>query len=267
MPGRIIHAVAKAKNDIESAVVALRQAARILVFTGAGISTESGIPDFRGPDGLWTKVDPDDFHIDRYRSSAEIRMRGWRMHLDGELWGARSTVTPNAGHEAIKRLADAGRLAGVVTQNVDGLHLVSGLDETQVAELHGNVRKSRCADCDQTWETETVLSWVEAGELDPSCPECGGLVKTATVMFGEVLPTEEMEKAMGFLATADAVLVVGSTVSVSPASDIVMYGAHLALPVVIVNQGDTEADSFAAVKLDAGIGEVLPGIVEGLLAD
>ena len=253
-------------SDIESAIAVLRPAEKILVFTGAGISTESGIPDFRGPDGLWSKVDPDDFHIDRYRSSPELRMRGWKMHLDGELWGARSTVRPNTGHEAIKRLADADRLAGVVTQNVDGLHLVSGLDDDQVAELHGNVRKSLCVDCAQVWDTETVLAWVEAGELDPACPDCGGMVKTATVMFGEILPQEEMEKAMEFLAMADAIIVVGSTVSVSPASDIVMYGGYLSLPIVIINQGPTEADEQAAVKIDAAIGEVLPGLVEGVLA-
>jgi NAD-dependent deacetylase len=258
--------VTQTSSDIESAIAVLRPAEKILVFTGAGISTESGIPDFRGPDGLWSKVDPDDFHIDRYRSSPELRMRGWKMHLDGELWGARSTVRPNTGHEAIKRLADADRLAGVVTQNVDGLHLVSGLDDRQVAELHGNVRKSLCLDCAQVWDTETVLAWVEAGELDPACPDCGGMVKTATVMFGEILPQEEMEKAMEFLAMADAIIVVGSTVSVSPASDIVMYGGYLSLPIVIINQGHTEADEQAAVKIDAAIGEVLPGLVEGVLA-
>ena len=253
-------------SDLESAVAVLRSAQSILVFTGAGISTESGIPDFRGPDGLWTKVDPDDFHIDRYRTSPELRMRGWKMHLDGELWGARSTVRPNRGHEAIKRLADAGRLAGVVTQNVDGLHLVSGLEAGQVAELHGNVRKSLCVDCGQVWDTETVLGWVEAGELDPTCPDCGGMVKTATVMFGELLPENEMDKALVFLAMADAILVVGSTVSVWPASDIVLRGASLSLPIVIINQGPTEADDHAAVKLDAAIGEVLPDLADAVLA-
>jgi NAD-dependent deacetylase len=258
--------VTQTSPDIESAIAVLRPAEKILVFTGAGISTDSGIPDFRGPDGLWSKVDPDDFHIDRYRSRPELRMRGWKMHLQGELWGARSTARPNTGHEAIKRLADADRLAGVVTQNVDGLHLVSGLDDLQVAELHGNVRKCLCLDCAQVWDTETVLAWVEAGELDPACPDCGGVVKTATVMFGEILPQEEMEKAMEFLAIADAIIVVGSTVSVSPASDIVMYGGYLSLPIVIINQGPTEADEQAAVKIDAAIGEVLPGLVEGVLA-
>jgi len=258
--------VTHANSDIESAVAVLRPAQRILVFTGAGISTESGIPDFRGPDGLWSKVDPDDFHIDRYRSSPELRVRGWKMHLDGELWGARSTVRPNTGHEAIKRLADAGRLAGVVTQNVDGLHLVSGLDDGQVAELHGNVRKSLCVDCAQVWDTEIVLAWVEAGQLDPTCPDCGGMVKTATVMFGELLPDKEMGKAMLFLAMADAILVVGSTVSVWPASDIVLRGAGRSLPIVIINQAPTEADDHAAVTLDAAIGQVLPELANAILA-
>jgi len=253
-------------NDSASAVEILRPAERILVFTGAGISTESGIPDFRGPDGLWTKVDPDDLHIDRYRANPELRRRGWKMHLDGELWGARSSVMPNLGHHAIKRLADHERLAGVVTQNVDGLHHKSGLDADLVAELHGNVRESLCIDCGRAWDTEEILGWVEAGDLDPACPECGGIVKTATVMFGELLPDREMAKAMQFLAIADAVLVAGSTVAVWPASDVVMRGALLSLPIVIINQGPTEADHLAAIKLDAGIGEVLPEIVDGVLA-
>jgi NAD-dependent deacetylase len=254
-------------TDLTQAVEALRPAKAILVFTGAGISTDSGIPDFRGPDGLWTKVDPDDFHIDRYRASAELRQRGWKMHLEGQLWGARSTVTPNSGHEAIKRLADAGRLSGVVTQNVDGLHRETGLEHDMVAELHGNVRECHCLGCDSVWSTEEVLGWVEAGDPDPSCPSCGGLVKTTTVMFGEMLPGDEMAKAMLFLATADAVLVVGSTIAVWPASDVVFQAANRSLPVVIVNRGETEADHLAAAKLDAGIGEVLPDLVDQILAD
>ena len=252
-------------NDVASAIDVLRGAGLILVFTGAGISTESGIPDFRGPDGLWTKVDPEDFHIDRFLSNPELRMRGWKMHLDGELWGARSAVRPNAGHVAIKRLADEDRLAGVVTQNVDGLHHKSGLSDELVAELHGNVRQSHCLDCRSEWDTDEVLAWVEAGDLDPNCPECGGLVKTATVMFGELLPEAEMEKAMTFLSIADALLVVGSTVAVWPASDVVMRAAYRSLPIVIINRGATEADHMAAVKLDTAIGDVLPEIVDGVL--
>ncbi|MFQ5523952.1 MAG: NAD-dependent deacetylase [Acidimicrobiia bacterium] len=252
-------------DQFAAAVEILRPSERVLVFSGAGLSTESGIPDFRGPDGLWTKVDPDDFTIDRYRESRELRVRGWQMHLHGELWGARSSVQPNRGHEAIFRLKEAGRLAGVVTQNVDGLHHRSGLSDAYVAELHGNVLGSHCLSCPARWDTETVLGWVEAGEEDPRCPECGGLVKTDTVMFGEMLPEEELRKAGLFSAMADAALVVGSTVAVWPASDVVMRTAHQGKPVVIINRGETEADHLAAAKLDASIGEVLPELVDRIL--
>ncbi len=254
-------------QELEKAVAALRPAQQILVFSGAGLSTESGIPDFRGPDGLWNKVDPDDFTIQRWMASRELRVRGWKMHLEGELWGARAAIAPNQGHEAIVRLEKAGRLAGVVTQNVDGLHHRSGLDNSHVAEMHGSVRNSHCLSCGSQWLTETVLEWVEAGADDPRCPECDGMVKTGTVLFGEVLPEEEIQKAGLFLAIAHAVLVVGSTVSVWPAADVVMRAAHQGRPVVIINRGETEADRLAAAKIDASIGDTLPGLVEAILRE
>lgn len=252
-------------DPVVEAAHALAAADQILVFTGAGLSTESGIPDFRGPHGLWTKVDPEDFTIDRYRESRELRIRGWRMHLEGELWGARSSVEPNRGHMAIVRLGEAGRLAGVVTQNVDGLHHQSGLGDDMVAELHGNVRGSHCLSCGARWPTETVLEWVEQGADDPHCPECGGIVKTDTIMFGELLPEDEVRKAGLFLAISDAVLVLGSTVAVWPASDVVMRASQQDKPIVIVNRGETEADHLATVKIDGGIGEVLPRLVDRVL--
>jgi NAD-dependent deacetylase len=251
---------------LEAMYEALRPAPKILVFSGAGLSTESGIPDFRGPDGLWTRVDPEDFTIQRYHTNRDLRVRGWRMHLDGELWGARSRVVPNAGHEAIVRLQQGGRLAGVVTQNVDGLHHRSGWGDDMVAELHGNVRTAHCLDCAASWPTETVLGWVEEGAEDPPCPECSGLVKTNTVMFGEMLPESEQAKAGMFLAAADAVLVVGSTVSVWPAAEVVFRAANRGVPIVIINRGATDVDHLARVVIDAGIGETLPPLVDRLLA-
>jgi len=245
----------------------LQPAEQILVFSGAGLSTESGIPDFRGPDGLWTRVDPDDFNIDRYRTSRDLRVRGWRMNIDGELWGSRSTVKPNRGHQAIIRLREHGRLAGVVTQNVDGLHHKSGLEDDFVAELHGNVRNSHCLSCDSRWPTETVLGWVEAGEEDPQCPICAGMVKTDTIMFGETLPEDEVRKANVFLAISDAVLIVGSTVSVWPAADVVVRAASQLKPIVVINKGDTDIDHLAAVKIEAGIGDTLPGIVDQIVKE
>lgn len=251
-------------ESVETAYQALRPCEQILVFSGAGLSTESGIPDFRGPDGLWTKVDPEDFTIQRYHASRDLRVKKWRMNLEGQLWGARSMVVPNPGHHAIVDLHRAGLLAGVVTQNIDGLHHKSGLGDDMVAELHGNVRGSRCLDCDTRWPTETVLGWIEGGDEDPHCPRCGGLVKTDVVMFGEHLPEEELTKATLFLAQADSVLVVGSTVSVWPAAEIVMRAAQMSLPIVIVNRGDTDADRMAAAKIEGSIGNVLPPLVARL---
>lgn len=253
-------------TDIQSATEALAGIDRILVFTGAGISTESGIPDFRGPDGLWTKVDPDDFTISRYLRRAEIRIRGWRMHAAGELWGARSSVRPNRGHLAIVDLERGGRLAGCVTQNVDGLHIEAGLSASQVAELHGNVRRVVCVDCGRDWPTEEILQRVDAGEDDPTCPSCGGILKTSTVMFGEVLPDQEVRKAWAFAGMAGGVLVVGSTVGVWPAAEIPTSMAREGKPLVIVNRGPTEADHLATVRLEGAAGDVLPELVTALTA-
>lgn len=245
----------------------LGPAKRILVFSGAGLSTESGLPDFRGPEGLWTKVDPNDFTIQKFHADRDLRVRSWREGVLGGRRGPRANVKPNQGHHAIVRLHNGGRLAGVVTQNIDGLHHLSGLSDANVAELHGNTLGSHCLDCGSRWPTETVLQWVEAGEEDPHCPLCSGLVKTDVVMFGELLPPDEQDKAMLFLAMADAVLAVGSTMSVWPAAGIVLHAVNQAKPLVIINQGETDFDTRAAVKIEAGIGETLPPLVDRLLGE
>ena len=260
--GPVNHVV---KRELGRAVEALSDVDRILVFTGAGISTESGIPDFRGPEGLWTKVDPDDFTITRYLRRPEVRVRSWRMHSRGELWGARSRVRPNRAHDAIVRLDLADRLAGVVTQNIDGLHLASGLPEERVAEVHGNVRRVHCVECGREWPIDQVLDRVDAGEEDPRCPECAGILKTSTVMFGEMLPDHEMRKAWAFAGLAGAVVVVGSTVGVWPVAEIPMSMAREGKPLVIINQGDTEADHLARVRIEGSAGEVLPSLVDRLV--
>jgi NAD-dependent deacetylase len=249
------------------AVRILSKSSRILAFTGAGISTESGIPDFRGPDGIWTKVDPADFTIGRYLADPELRRRGWRMHVEGRLWGARARIEPNPGHRALVDLWRAGRLAGCVTQNIDGLHLKAGLPEQAVAELHGNVRQVRCLECDQRWPTEEVLRRVEAGEEEPRCESCGGIVKTTTVMFGEELPTAVLERAREMAASADAVLAVGSTLGVWPAAEIPFTAAHQGHPLVIVNRGTTEMDRLAAVRIEGAAGVVLPALVQEILGN
>lgn len=250
---------------LQQAAAYLQSKSRILVFTGAGISTESGIPDFRGPDGLWTKVDPEDFTIDRYLSSRERREQGWKMHALGELWGARSTVQPNRAHDAITALWHSGLMIGCITQNVDGLHLEAGLPDEAVSEIHGNVRRSVCVGCGHTDQIETVLVRVDSGEADPACRTCGGILKPATVMFGELLPTDAVEQARQFALGADAVLVVGSTLSVYPAAGFALGPLSRAVPLVIINLGPTDHDFAATVKLDLPAGETTAALVEALI--
>lgn len=251
-------------EGLGSAIDVLRRAERILAYTGAGCSTESGIPDFRGPDGLWTRVDPDDFTIERYLASREVRVRSWRMHQEGALWGDRSDVEPNAAHVALADLLARNRLTGIVTQNVDGLHQAAGAPDTSVAEVHGNVRKSTCVGCAARWATEEVLTWIDAGMADPHCPQCGAIVKTTTVMFGEMLPDDEMDKAKAMAAKADAVLVVGSTMGVYPAVLVPLSVVGRGAPLVIVNLGATDHDAQATVKLSAPAGSTLQAIAQAI---
>lgn len=254
-------------DPITQAAELLRPHRRILVFTGAGISTESGIPDFRGPNGLWTKVDPDDFTIQRYLHDRDVRVKGWQLHQRGELWGARSGVRPNPAHFALVDLYRAGRLSGVVTQNVDGLHQAAGLPDEAVAEVHGNVRKAHCVGCGRRWPIEEVLARVDAGDEDPHCPVCSGVVKPATVMFGEYLPQNEIGKAEAFADGADAVLAVGTTMAVYPAADIPLRAVRRGAPLVIVNLGPTEADRIAVLKVEESAGAALPRLSAAILGD
>lgn len=245
----------------------LRKARRILVFTGAGLSTESGLPDFRGPEGLWKTVDPDDFTIQKYLTNPELRIRQWSEGVLGGRRSPRAAIEPNPGHYAIVRLHREGRLAGVVTQNIDSLHHHSGLPDSSIAELHGNVRGSHCLDCGVAWPTETVLQWVESGNPDPHCPHCDGVVKTDVVMFGELLPEDEINKAMLFVTMSDAVLALGSTLSVWPAASVVERAVQGGRPLIIINQGETEFDQWATAKIEDQIGVVLPELVEAMLAE
>lgn len=250
---------------LAQAIATLSPHRHILVYTGAGISTESGIPDFRGPNGLWTRVDPDDFTIDRYLQSSQRRIEGWRMHAEGALWGARSDITPNPAHVAVTRLWSDGLTSGVITQNVDGLHLVAGLPRASLSEIHGDVRRVVCLGCAAEQPIEDVLQRVDGGEQDPPCLECGGILKPSTVMFGELLPPAEIAKADRFSAAADAVLVIGSTMSVYPAAEFPMAARRRGAPLVIVNQGRTDHDSWAQVKIDGPAGEIVPMIVDALI--
>ena len=240
---------------------------KVVVLTGAGISTDSGIPDFRGPNGVWTK-DPEaekmaTLHI--YMSDPEVRRRSWRHRLASPTWAAR----PNAGHVALVALERRGLLDTLVTQNVDGLHHDAGNDPARIVEIHGTMREVMCMSCGDRRPMPEVLERVRGGEDDPACTApvgagpCGGILKSATVSFGQNLVPEDLRRAERAARTCDLLLAVGSTLGVYPAAGLVP-SAHLAgARVVIVNAEPTEYDSVADVVVRGSISQALPVIVAG----
>jgi NAD-dependent deacetylase len=251
-------------DSIRRAVDVLSGARRILIFTGAGISVESGISDFRGPDGLWSRVDPSLFEIGRYLTDADARKQVWRVHLSGELSVA--NILPNAAHLALVDLWATGMTTGCITQNVDGLHTKAGLPDGAVAELHGDLAHVECVACKRRWPAEEIIERLAAGDDDPHCTECGGILKSTTVLFGELLPGAAIARARQMSDTADAVLAVGSTLSVYPAVDFVLDPVFRGAPLVIANLGPTDYDRLATVRVDGPAATTIPSIVQGLLA-
>lgn len=246
--------------SLDRALEVLATSESILLFTGAGISTESGIPDFRGPDGVWTRVDPADFTIDRYLASAEVRTRSWAMRAESGILEAR----PNDAHLAIVDLWEAERLIGCVTQNIDGLHTAAGLPPEALVEVHGNARTTRCIECGESMATELVIERVAGGDADPSCESCGGVLKADVVFFGEAMPEREMARAMAMASVADAAISVGSTLSVYPAAYVPLTVAESGRPLVIINRGPTELDHIAAARIDGPAGSTLRALADAL---
>jgi NAD-dependent deacetylase len=242
---------------IEAAAHLLSTKERILVFTGAGISTESGIPDFRGPDGVWTRVDPAEFTYSRFVENPDTRRHSWEMRRDSGILDA----DPNSAHFALVDLWATGRMLAVVTQNIDGLHRSAGLPDHAVVELHGNAHLTVCIECRVKVPTREVLSRVAAGDTDPSCLVCGGILKPDVVLFEEAMPVLETDRAMHLAYDADAVISIGSTLGVYPAALVPMRAVETGADLIIINQGATELDGLADVLIDGTAGEVIPALV------
>jgi NAD-dependent deacetylase len=247
-------------EGLAAATALLRSCRQILVFTGAGISTESGIPDFRGPQGVWTTVDPDEFTLDRYLRYPDTRRRSWRMRMTSGALDA----APNPAHRAVARLWSTGRMIGCVTQNIDGLHQRAGLPAKVIVELHGNAGTTVCLGCGDRQPTAEVMRRVDAGEDDPSCILCGAILKPAVVYFGEMMPADAVAAAFDLAERADAVLSVGSTLSVFPAAYVPLRVVERGRPFVILNMGPTDFDHLASARLEAPAGTALPALVAAL---
>jgi NAD-dependent deacetylase len=246
-------------NDLIDRVADLILESRnIVVFTGAGISTESGIPDFRGPGGLWTRFDPDDFTIDKFLANPESRRKQWYIFKEGLMT---DKAAPNAAHIAIAELNHLGRLDCVITQNIDNLHQKAGVPDNKVFELHGNMKWAVCLDCKRRFPFEEIKSRIDAGEDIPACPTCRGTLKPDIVMFGEQLPYQVLEEAGLRSRAADLFIVIGSTLVVYPAAYMPMYAVRSGARLVIINLGDTPMDREATVLINAKAGDTMAAIV------
>ncbi len=246
-------------SDIEQATELVAAAGQITVFTGAGISTDSGIPDFRGPNGLWTR-DPSAQRLvdfDSYRSDRLIREQSWRRRATHPAFAA----PPNSGHRCLVELRDRGQLRAVLTQNIDGLHQAAGLSPDEVLELHGTLHESECLGCGERRPIGEALDRVRVGVADPPCLSCGGVLKSATIFFGQQLDGAVFERAAEAAVNCDLFLAIGSSLRVQPAAGLVGLAARTGVPIVLLNAEPTPYDELAAVVIQAPIGTALPAII------
>ena len=234
------------------------EAQRVVALTGAGISTDSGIPDFRGPQGVWTRNPAAEklSTIQNYLADPEVRKAAWRGRLEHAAWDAR----PNAGHRALVALERRGKLHALITQNVDELHQIAGNARDRVIEVHGTIRRAMCWQCGERTPMLDVLARVRAGEADPACRRCGGILKSDTISFGQALVPEVIERAMTAAGEADLLLAVGTTLRVYPVAGVVPLARQAGARVVIVNAEPTPMDDLADAVLRGPIGALLPAI-------
>ena len=249
-----------ADHELDAVAQWMREAERITVFTGAGISTDSGIPDFRGPNGLWTTNPLAELtsRLSYYMGDPEVRKVAWQ----GRLRNFNDDRLPNDGHRAVARIEKAGRLHALVTQNVDGLHQLGGVSDHLVYEVHGTIRYARCVLCGDRRPLGVFLDRVRAGEEDPDCETCGGIVKTDVILFEEPLVPEVIEGALAAGEDCDLLLAIGSTLSVTPAAYVVDRARAAGRRVVIVNGGPTERDRYADLILTGSITPILTALAD-----
>lgn len=237
----------------------IRDSQRVVVLSGAGISTDSGIPDFRGPEGVWTRNPAAERQstLDAYLGDPEVRRRTWRNRLDSPTWAAQ----PNLGHRALVTLEHQGKLDTLVTQNIDGLHQMAGNSPDKVVEIHGTMREVVCVTCGDRGPAQPTLERVRSGEPDPPCLRCGGILKSAAISFGQSLVVADLVRAEAAVRRCDLVLAVGTTLVVYPAAGLIPLAADYGAAVVIVNAEPTPYDDIAEAVVRDPISQALPAIV------
>ena len=233
----------------------------LVVFTGAGVSTESGIPDFRSPNGIWARYDPNEFSYQNFIASPDARTRYWQVGR--EIYATIQRARPNAAHLAIAELERLDLLDAVITQNVDNLHQQAGVSPDRVIELHGNATRARCLSCGDTYSRDEVQARLESGEAAPTCASpCNGIIKPATILFGEAMPVRETLEAERRARSADAFIVVGSSLVVFPAAMMPLYAKEAGAQLAIVNLDPTSYDDQADILIHGKAGEVMDRVIK-----
>jgi NAD-dependent deacetylase len=240
---------------VEKGARLLRDAGKILVFTGAGLSTESGIPDFRSPGGIWDRYNPEDFYFHKIVSSQEAREKYWRMST--EFYGTMKDARPNQAHLALKEMEDMGKILAIVTQNIDCLHQKAGSAPEKVIEIHGTAFSVSCLSCGKRYERDEIQDRILAGEKAPSCDACKGTLKPDTVSFGQAMPESKMTAAFRCARECDLCMVLGSSLVVYPAASIPMQAVENGARLLIVNRDPTPMDQDADVVIHGSLGETL----------
>jgi len=251
-------------DKIEAVSDMLLQSERVVVFTGAGISTESGIPDFRSPGGIWDRFDPNELSYQKFLSSEVNREKYWEFSKS--IWPTIDQAEPNRGHYAIAELYQIGKLDCVITQNIDNLHQKSGVPEEKVIELHGTLKWVTCLECGQRYPREQIQSRLDSGEKAPRCDSCGGIMKSATISFGQPMPERETGEAEARSAGCDLFLVAGSSLLVYPAAQMPVIAKRSGAKLVIINLAPTPLDHYTDVVIYEKTGQALSQIVERVKA-
>jgi NAD-dependent deacetylase len=246
-------------EEIERLAELIVESQRVIVFTGAGISTESGIPDFRSPGGIWSRYDPEDFTIEKFLSGPAARKTIWKMSVEG---GLLTEAEPNLAHYAIAELYQLGKLDCVITQNIDNLHQKARVPEDKVFELHGNMEWVVCLSCRRRFPMPEVLQKIREGIEVPDCPDCQGILKPDAVFFGEALPQETLQEAIRRARNCDLFIVIGSTLVIYPAAYIPTYAGEAGAKLAIVNLTPTPLDHYAEVIIRGKAGETMSEVME-----
>jgi NAD-dependent deacetylase len=250
------------KDSLIEAAKLFREASKILVFTGAGMSTESGIPDFRSPGGIWSKYDPSDFLYQRIISDERAREKYWKMST--EYYETMKTALPSPGHLAIKELEEMGKLLSVVTQNIDNLHQKAGNAVDKVIEIHGNAFSVTCLSCGRRYGRDVIEKRLRSGNKVPACDVCSGVLKPDTISFGQTMPQDKVQESFRLARECDLCLVLGSSLVVYPAASIPAYAVQQGAKLIIINRDETPLDGSAHLVIHGSVGAILPRILENL---